>query len=169
MASWVNTTAQAVTLYGFALDWRQSRSMKTDARFSGLPHRQALAWLLGPSSSSFVAAALIFGAPNRGLPTAFQTGILDSASAETIMNRRELELAALAAADRGLKGRGYMALDEVFRDMGKLEAKDWEDWRRGKVPYLERVIRLNLSQINAVCRAVHASARRGTLKPSWTA
>jgi hypothetical protein len=40
------------------------------------------------------------------LPTALQTGILDSASAETIMNRRELELAALAAADRGLKARG---------------------------------------------------------------
>ena len=85
------------------------------------------------------------------------------------MNRRELELAALAAADRGLKARGYIALDEVFREMGKLDAKQWDEWRRGKVPYLERVIRLNLSQINAVCRAVHASARRGNLKPSWTA
>ncbi len=85
------------------------------------------------------------------------------------MNRRELELAALAAADRLLKARGYIALDEVFREMGKLEAKDWEDWRRGRVPYLERVIRVNLSQINAVCRAVQASARQGNLKPSWTA
>jgi hypothetical protein len=85
------------------------------------------------------------------------------------MNRRELELAALAAADRGLKARGYIALDEVFREMGKLDAKQWDEWRRGRVPYLERVIRLNLSQINAVCRAVHASARRGNLKPSWTA
>jgi hypothetical protein len=103
------------------------------------------------------------------LPTVFANGILDSAPAETIMNRRELELAALAAADRCLKARGYIALDEVFREMGKLEAKDWEDWRRGRVPYLERVIRVNLSQINAVCRAVHASARRGNLKPSWTA
>jgi hypothetical protein len=100
------------------------------------------------------------------LPTFFQNGILDSASAETIMNRRELEL---AAADRCLKARGYIALDEVFREMGKLDAKQWDEWRRGRVPYLERVIRLNLSQINAVCRAVHASARRGNLKPSWTA
>jgi hypothetical protein len=103
------------------------------------------------------------------LPTAFQTRILESASAETIMNRRELELAALAAADRCLKARGYIALDEFFREMGKLEGKNREDWRRGRVPYLERVIRLNLNQINAVCRAVHASARRGNLKPSWTA
>lgn len=85
------------------------------------------------------------------------------------MNRQELVVAALAAADRSLKSRGYIALDEVFRDMGKLDAADWEGWRRGRVPYLERVIRLNLSQISAVCRAVHASAKKGNLKPSWTA
>lgn len=85
------------------------------------------------------------------------------------MNHRELEIAALAAADHCLKARGYIALDEVFLAMGKLETKCLEDWRFGRVPYLERVIRLNLSQINAVCRAVHASANRGKLKPSWTA
>jgi hypothetical protein len=85
------------------------------------------------------------------------------------MNREQLEVSALAAADRCLKARGYIALDEVFREMGKLEAKDWEDWRRGRVPYLERVIRLNLNKINDVCRVVHASARRGNLKSSWTA
>lgn len=53
--------------------------------------------------------------------------------------------------------------------MGKLDATQWEDWSRVRVAYLERVIRLNLNQINTVCRAVHASARRGNLKPSWTA
>lgn len=85
------------------------------------------------------------------------------------MNRRELELAALATADRCLKARGYIALDEVFRELGKLEPRHWEDWRFGRVPYLERVIRLNLNQINAVCCAVQAHARRGSLNPSWTA
>jgi len=85
------------------------------------------------------------------------------------MNRQQLERTALAAADRCLKARGYSALDEVFREMGKLDPKHWDDWRRGRVPYLERVIRLDLSQINAVCRAVQASARRGNLKRSGTA
>jgi len=42
------------------------------------------------------------------------------------MNRRELELAALGAADRCLKARGHIALDDVFREMGKLDAKQWE-------------------------------------------
>jgi len=36
----------------------------------------------------------------------------------------------------------------------------------GRVPYLERVIEMNLLQINVVCRAIHASARSGKLKPS---
>ncbi len=73
------------------------------------------------------------------------------------MNRRELELAALATADPCLQARGYVAFDEVFREMGKLGATQWDEWRRGPVPYLERLIRLNLSLINAVCRAVQAS------------
>ncbi len=93
----------------------------------------------------------------------------DHSPAGAVHEPQELELAALEAADRRLKAIGYIALDEVFREMGKLEAKHWEDWRFGRVPHLERVIRLNLSQINAVCRAVHASARRGNLKSSWTA
>jgi len=81
----------------------------------------------------------------------------------------KLIMASLAAADRRLKARGYVAFDEVFLEMGKLEARDWEAWRFGRVPYLERAIRLNLGQIAAVCRAVQSSARRGNLKPSWTA
>jgi hypothetical protein len=85
------------------------------------------------------------------------------------MNRQELERAAIAAADRCLKARGYIAFDEMFIEMGRLEAKHWNEWRRGQVPYLEQVIRLNLSQIKVACQAVQANSRRGNLKPSWTA
>ena len=66
-------------------------------------------------------------------------GIIVAAPVVGTMNRRQLELAALAAADRCLKARGYIAFDEVFREMGKLDAKQWDEWRRGRVPYLERV------------------------------
>jgi hypothetical protein len=103
------------------------------------------------------------------LPADLRIEILIAEPVVKTMNRRDLKLAALAAADRCLKARGYIALDEVFREMGKLDAKQWDEWRRGRVLYLERVIRLNLSQINAVYRAVQASARQGNLKPSWTA
>ena len=55
----------------------------------------------------------------------------------------------------------------LFGD-GKLTRPHHEDWRLGRTPYLERVIQLNLTQINEVCRAIHASARKGKLKASWT-
>lgn len=85
------------------------------------------------------------------------------------MNRIELERAALDAASRCMKAKRHIALVDVFLEMGKLSRKNHEDWRMGRVPYLERVIELNLAQINAICLAIHASARRGKLKPSWTA
>jgi hypothetical protein len=85
------------------------------------------------------------------------------------VNRTELERKALDAATRCLKTKGFIALTDVFLEMGKLSRTNHEDWRMGRVPFLERVLELNLSQINVVCRAIHASARRGQLKPSWTA
>ncbi|MSU63836.1 MAG: hypothetical protein EXS31_15790 [Pedosphaera sp.] len=85
------------------------------------------------------------------------------------MNRTERERAALDAATCCMKAKRHIALVDVFLEMGKLSRKNHEDWRMGRVPYLERVIELNLSQINSVCRAIHESARRGKLKPNWTA
>jgi len=85
------------------------------------------------------------------------------------MNRIDLGQAALDAANRCMKAKRHIAFVDVFMEMGKLPPKSHEDWRRGRVPYLERVIELNLSQINVVFRTINASARRGKLKPSWTA
>ncbi|MCC7375089.1 MAG: hypothetical protein IT581_10560 [Verrucomicrobiales bacterium] len=44
------------------------------------------------------------------------------------MNRQQLELAALAGVDHCLKVREYIAFDEVFREMRRLDAK------HGQVP-----------------------------------
>ena len=68
-----------------------------------------------------------------------------------------------------MKAKRFIALVDVFMELGKLSRKNLEDWRMGRVPYLERVIGMNLSRINTVCRVVHASASRGQLKPSSTA
>ncbi len=54
-------------------------------------------------------------------------------------------------------------------EMGHLSKKQHDDWRMGRVAYLEQIIALNLNKITAICRAIHASAARGKLKPSWTA
>ena len=85
------------------------------------------------------------------------------------MNRRELEQAALGAADRCLKARGYISIVDVLMELGKLSREDYESWRFRQVPFLERVIRANLAQLNAILRAVQTNSAEGKLKASWTA
>ncbi len=85
------------------------------------------------------------------------------------MNRTDLRQRALNAADHCLKTKRHIALVDVFIEIGRLSRQDYDAWRHGRVPYLERVITLNLSQINEACRTVHANSRKGGLKASWTA
>ena len=84
------------------------------------------------------------------------------------MNRHQLETAALSAANLCLKAKGFISLVDVFLGMGKLTRTQHDDWWMGRIQCLESVIKLNLSQISVVCRAVHSSARKGKLKASWT-
>jgi hypothetical protein len=85
------------------------------------------------------------------------------------MNRRELEQAAISAADRCLKTTGYVSTVDVLMELGNLSREDYERWRFRKVPFLERVIQGNLAKINTVLRAVQSNAARGKMKASWTA
>ena len=85
------------------------------------------------------------------------------------MNRRELEQAAIAAADRCLKVKGYISIVDVLMELGKLSREDCERWRFRQVPFLERVIHCNLAKLNVILRAVQANAARGKMKASWTA
>jgi hypothetical protein len=46
----------------------------------------------------------------------------------------------------------------VLVEMDILEAKDLEDWRFGRVPYLERVIRGSLSRLSRLLRILGYAA-----------
>lgn len=60
-------------------------------------------------------------------------------------------------------------MTDVLMASGFLSREDYERWRFGKVPYLERVIRGTLPSIHSILRAVSENSRHGNLKPSWTA
>ena len=85
------------------------------------------------------------------------------------MNRRELEQAAIDAAGRCLKAKGYIAMVDVLMELGLLSREDHQRWRIRQVPFLERIVHGNLSRLNAVLRAVRANSVRGNLNASWTA
>jgi len=57
---------------------------------------------------------------------------------------------------------------DVLLRMGKLAKEDYEAWRLGTIPYLERAIRLNLSQLKDMLRTLKDNARKGGLRPSGT-
>ena len=55
---------------------------------------------------------------------------------------------------------------EVFVELNLLAADDLLRWKRGQVPYFERVIRCNLSRAGRILRVLHFHAHDLNLKPS---
>jgi hypothetical protein len=66
------------------------------------------------------------------------------------------------------KNGKFVAPVEVFVGMGLLTRERIEDWRRGRVPYLERVINCNLPRLSRVLRILRFHAHDLNLKPSMT-
>lgn len=75
----------------------------------------------------------------------------------------------VAAVDQLLEDRSVIAPVEVFMQMDYLTKEDYEDWRFGRIPYLERAIRCNLSKTNRILRILRLHAEDRGLRPSWTA
>ena len=85
------------------------------------------------------------------------------------MNRQELETKLSAVTKELLRDKGYIGFPDVFMALGHLNQQDFEAWRFRRVPYLERVIHYNLSQISFIMKTVRKNCVNGKLKPSWTA
>ena len=67
-----------------------------------------------------------------------------------------------------IKKSGVASPVQVLMDVGVLSAADLERWRFGKVDYLERVCKVNLSKLAFIMKEVRAYARKNELKPSFT-
>lgn len=87
---------------------------------------------------------------------------------EARMGRQEMAQKAIKAADRCLKGKGYIALVDVLMEMGRLTRENHARWRARQVPFLERVLVGNLAQLQVIIRAVAKNSMHGGLKPSRT-
>jgi hypothetical protein len=57
---------------------------------------------------------------------------------------------------------------DVLLGMGLLAPERLEDWRRGRVPFLERVIGCNLTRLSRLLRMLRFHARDLHLVPSFT-
>lgn len=71
-------------------------------------------------------------------------------------------------ASRLLQEKGYVAFVDVLMGMGKLSKEDYEKWRCRGVPYLEKVVTINLSKLNHLLRVFRRNSRNKGLRPSTT-
>ena len=88
----------------------------------------------------------------------------------TVANyRQDPYYAPIVRAVEGLlREKGFVAPVELFIRMNLLSPESAEDWRRGQISYLERVIRCNLSKASRILRILRMHAHDLDLKPSLT-
>ena len=113
-----------------------------------------------PSAANNVALSLSpppRATPNRQRPTA------ENFRADALFPRIERAVGAILA-----KGHVVAPVD-VLVAMQLLSAAHLEDWRRGRVPYLERVIDCSLARLSRLLRVLRMHAHDLNLVPSHTA
>jgi len=79
--------------------------------------------------------------------------------------RREIAAAGTAAVARN----GYVTAIDALLAACWLRPENVEDWRRGRVPYLERVTVASLPKISTAMRIFRSWAESEGLRPSETA
>ena len=63
---------------------------------------------------------------------------------------------------------GYATAVQTLMDLQILSKEDYERWRNGLVPYLEKVCHINLKKLAAVLDEMKRYAAKNGLKPSYT-
>lgn len=83
------------------------------------------------------------------------------------MKNEELIAKVHSSMYRQCRERGYAAPVDVLMDIGALTRQRYEDWRFGKVPYLEAVCTMNLHKLSFVMSQMREYARKAGWKPSF--
>ena len=83
------------------------------------------------------------------------------------MNTSELIKKVNASMSSQCNERGYATPVDVLIDIGALSKKSYEDWRYGRVDYLERVCTMNLHKLSSVLHQMKVYAGKAGLKPSF--
>lgn len=85
-----------------------------------------------------------------------------------IVNNNELKIKVIGAAEEILSKKDFITPVELLMKMNVLTKEDYEAWRNGKVPYLEKVCKTNLSKLSFIMSELRSFANAKKLKPSLT-
>jgi hypothetical protein len=77
------------------------------------------------------------------------------------VNRAEIVASMNRATSDLFTEKGFVSFVDFLIRMGKLTTEDHEAWRMRRIPYLERAIRLNLSQLSNLLRTLRQNSLKG--------
>ncbi|MBS0654165.1 MAG: hypothetical protein JSR46_00160 [Verrucomicrobia bacterium] len=83
-------------------------------------------------------------------------------------NQKRLQQRVFQASEEALLQQNYVSPIDVFLGMKLLKPEQVLDWKKGKIPYLERVILGNLNKISFYMKCFRAWAKEKGLKPKFT-
>lgn len=84
------------------------------------------------------------------------------------MNNQELTKKTQALMDKQIKERGYATIVDILLDLGYLTKQNYDNWRFGKIPYLEKACTVNLNKLNIIVKTAHSYATKHNYKKSIT-
>lgn len=84
------------------------------------------------------------------------------------MNNKELENKVKKIANSLIYKKGYVCAVDMLIQLDYLTKKDYEDWRFGKIKYLEKACKINLSNLSIINRTIKKIAIDLKLEKSWT-
>ena len=84
------------------------------------------------------------------------------------MNLKNLAGEVHSSVYHQVQKRGYAASVDVLMDLGVLSKQDYENWRFGRIDYLERVCKVNLKKLAEINHQMRVYAQKTGLKPSVT-
>lgn len=67
---------------------------------------------------------------------------------------------------QNVREKGWAAPVDVLIGISVLSKGNYENWRFGRIPFLEKVCQANLRQLSEIMREVRAYADKKGLKPS---
>ena len=85
------------------------------------------------------------------------------------MNNTDLRNKIKLIGKEIIEEKGYLTSIDVLLKLEYLSEKDYENWRFGKVEYLEKVCGVNLKKLSTINKTIREISGQWNLKKSWTA
>ncbi len=84
------------------------------------------------------------------------------------MNNIELDKKVKQLVHSNRFEKGFVCSVDILLQMDVLTKKDYEDWRFGKIEYLEKACKVNLSKLTLIIKSIIKHSSDIGLESSWT-